>query len=82
MALYAIAVWAKVSKWSRPYILFIPFAAADFMKIAFAVGLNQKMMKDVVFRIFAVCTVKGTRLVTLTHKYDSVDILIEMKHFN
>ena len=52
--LYAITVWAKVSKRGSPHFLFIALAAADFMEVAFAVGLNEKMVKFANVRVFVV----------------------------
>ena len=50
----AITVWPKVSKRGSPHFLFISLAAADFMEVAFAVGLNEKLVKFANIRGFVV----------------------------
>jgi hypothetical protein len=67
----AITVWAKVSKRGSPHFLFISLAAADFMEVAFAVGLNEKMVKFAIVRYFIVCAVKRTRFKLVTHNHSS-----------
>ena len=61
VAVHVITIWAKVSKRSRSHVLLKTLASADFMEVAFAVGLNEKLMQHVIVRIFVICAIKRTR---------------------
>jgi hypothetical protein len=55
-----ITVWPKICEWSNSLFLFISFSATDFMEIAFAVGINEKLVPFVIAKVFVVCAVKCT----------------------
>ena len=71
LVLDAMTVWAKVSKRGNPHFFFISLSAADFMEVAFAVGLNEKLVQFTIIRGVVMCAVKSTRVTLVTHKHSS-----------
>jgi len=71
VAVHVITIWAKVSKRGRSHVLLITLASADFMEVAFAVGLDEKLMQHVIVRIFVICAIKRTCFRTVTQKLSS-----------
>lgn len=68
VAAHVITIWAKVCKRGSSHVLLITLASADFMEVAFAVGLNEKLMQHVFVRILVICAIKRACFRTVTHK--------------